>query len=652
MCPLALYYWLVRVEPFTTFHIEMQGGSFDHSDRVFASWSKAKHLVTTMEDMYRELPPEAFFSHCFLVNYNEISLGIDNNKKMKKNDKNDPNSVENFNPFSQNVELPPWADNPLDFIYKNRKVLESEIVSRNLNKWIDLIWGYKQNGPEAEKALNIYRPEMYHNIWQSDEGKDENNRPIIETYLSQVGQIPVQLFTSPHPTKTVIIESKMTAKINEMKSANDNNKENLNDVSEPSSVQLQNNQKQVQPIKFRINELTSFIGAQIVTKRKSSNEAQNSFNYLLMKNEINIYGLNEDGEITIIKICYKLNDVPEIVSIPTKHKKFSLSRGLRSKDKNENNNNSRKSLSSITTPININNVSYSNDVIKKHYNLTSDGKKKKSSSLTKKYEVKFTFLDESKICYSDNARNILLLDDLKKNVETEMLMNQNKITALAFDGDLTVAAFDSDGFLSILQIFRSTLSDDSIKNAFEESFSLEVLYTTPSFYERIKCCDISKDFHQVVCGSTDGYILIFSLSNQTFLRTIKLDKGKKPQFIMITKSWGFIFSVLTEISDAKKKTYLAVWTINGDFIKIQEIEQEITKITTWRSKSGFDYFLFSTPKYDIIAGEVFTLETFFTSKVSDEVISLGYDYDLENAIVLSKDGIVWFIPCAAPPPEF
>lgn len=46
-----------------------------------------------------------------------------------------------------NVELPKWAnDNPYYFTIKLRQSLEHGIASQNLNKWIDLIFGYKQRG--------------------------------------------------------------------------------------------------------------------------------------------------------------------------------------------------------------------------------------------------------------------------------------------------------------------------------------------------------------------------------------------------------------------------------------------------------------------------------------------------------------------------
>lgn len=50
--------------------------------------------------------------------------------------------------------MPKWASDPDDFLAKLREALESEYVSNNLNNWIDLIFGYKQNGDEAVKADN------------------------------------------------------------------------------------------------------------------------------------------------------------------------------------------------------------------------------------------------------------------------------------------------------------------------------------------------------------------------------------------------------------------------------------------------------------------------------------------------------------------
>lgn len=48
-----------------------------------------------------------------------------------------------------------------DFMNKMRAALESDYVSAYLNNWIDLVFGYKQNGQEALNSDNLFYPLTY-----------------------------------------------------------------------------------------------------------------------------------------------------------------------------------------------------------------------------------------------------------------------------------------------------------------------------------------------------------------------------------------------------------------------------------------------------------------------------------------------------------
>ena len=93
-----------------------------------------------------------------------------------------------------NVALPPWAKSPEHFIYLHRKALESDYVSEHLNEWIDLIFGFKQQGAEAVKALNVFMYCSYEGAIDLDAITDSVARHATEAMISNFGQTPTQLF--------------------------------------------------------------------------------------------------------------------------------------------------------------------------------------------------------------------------------------------------------------------------------------------------------------------------------------------------------------------------------------------------------------------------------------------------------------------------
>ncbi|XP_076302046.1 A kinase anchor protein rugose isoform X15 [Lasioglossum baleicum] len=177
--------WMIRVEPMTTMFLALQGGKFDHPNRLFSSIALSwKNCQRDTSDV-KELIPEFFFLPEMLVNSNRYRLGR----------QEDGSSV-------GDVELPPWASSPEEFIRINRMALESEFVSCQLHHWIDLIFGYKQKGPEAVRATNVFYYLTYEGSVDLDTITDPMMREAIENQIRNFGQIPSQLLIEPHPPRS------------------------------------------------------------------------------------------------------------------------------------------------------------------------------------------------------------------------------------------------------------------------------------------------------------------------------------------------------------------------------------------------------------------------------------------------------------------
>lgn len=185
---IVLYY-LMRLEPFTSQNIELQGGRFDLADRLFHSieetWLSASD-ENSMSDV-KELIPEFFYLPEFLVNKGNIQFG-----KRQTGD------------IVGDVLLPPWANgDPFEFIRMNRKALESDYVSEHLHEWIDLVFGFKQTGKEAIASTNVFFYLTYESAVDIDSIEDEMEKQATISQIMNFGQTPHQLFKKAHPRRMV-----------------------------------------------------------------------------------------------------------------------------------------------------------------------------------------------------------------------------------------------------------------------------------------------------------------------------------------------------------------------------------------------------------------------------------------------------------------
>ena len=139
----TILHFLVRLPPFTSMFLLYQDHNFDIPDRTFHSLATTFKLTSkeSATDV-KELVPEFFY----LFDFFENSEGFNFGKRQSGDLVND-------------VKLPPWCEgSPRLFMLIHRQALESSLVRKQLNHWIDLIFGFKQKGNAAVNAINVFHP--------------------------------------------------------------------------------------------------------------------------------------------------------------------------------------------------------------------------------------------------------------------------------------------------------------------------------------------------------------------------------------------------------------------------------------------------------------------------------------------------------------
>lgn len=167
--------WLCRLRgTFNLAYLALQDGKYEEQSRLFLSIADSwVSSLTGGQQNVKELIPEFFY----LPEMFQSNLGL------------------------PEVEFPPWAKNGEQFVRLHRLALESELVSCQLHQWVDLIFGYKQRGPEAINAVNTFYYLTYQGNVNLNMIQDSTLREAIEAQIKHFGQTPSQLTTEPHPPR-------------------------------------------------------------------------------------------------------------------------------------------------------------------------------------------------------------------------------------------------------------------------------------------------------------------------------------------------------------------------------------------------------------------------------------------------------------------
>ena len=210
--PGYVLYYLVRRAP--QYQLKLQNGRFDQPDRLFVSVGGSWDSVLNGPADVKELIPEFYTTETtasssskvgdFLVNELGLDMGMRQNGKEV-----------------DDVELPAWAKTPKDYVAKMRQALESEYVSKHLNEWIDLVFGYKQTGEEAVKADNLFYYLTYEGAVDLDAITDPVERRSLESQINEFGQTPKKIFDRPHPQRQAKAKSNSGADSDEEEEESD-----------------------------------------------------------------------------------------------------------------------------------------------------------------------------------------------------------------------------------------------------------------------------------------------------------------------------------------------------------------------------------------------------------------------------------------------
>lgn len=592
--PLATYLFMLRVEPFTTLHIELQSGRFDHAARLFNSIPVAFRLAMNNPNDYREIIPEFFYFTEFLQNKNNFDIGTFQGKKIN------------------DVELPKWASSPFEFVYLHRKALESEHVSLNLHKWIDLIWGEKQRGQKAEIADNTYMPYMYDDVWDNQNNlRDLAVRAQIESVLTHVGQIPHQLFQKPHPSRTPINQ-------------NSNNK--LSNLIE-------------NPIKYSMN--SQFLISLIVLDHSNQ--------------KIKLFSVDKKGS-SIVTNC----SIDSIKKNMIKMKSKGMKSPIKARSSNiPLSNHSMSEQSFILSPNKRLERACSDGVTSPIFQCIPFDDMMTSSIVSSKKNIPkfkqifndlnqkylFTFNDELDSLFvvgsNNNETELHQIHFNETNNEETLLMNQSDDIVCIASNREWLATANRDAVVSLYKI-------EDIKNyqLNDSNKSIKHKFTFPSYTSSISCISISSEFHTMVFGTRDGSLLFCSLNNGTITKIINLEQRRRPTSLLITPSWGFVVVVESEICDGVLKFIMEIYSINGELIRSCEIENEIVAWSTFRNEKGFDFIVLANAKNECYLSEAFYLNNldkpFFISP--SKVAALSFLNDESVVTIATHNGEFILVP--------
>ena len=563
-----IYYYLMRLEPYTTLLIKLQGYKQEAAERMFSNLCEILRTFNYCRDS-REVIPEFFNNFEIFMNLNCADFGV-----KKNNQRIDDFIIENK--FDKNTIFEGNYINEINvcdfvkFVIDNKKLLNSKKISNEINNWIDLIFGVEQL-PESEKKrknnYNVFYKESYEqNLNMFDKlkkyiDKKKETKEIIEKLSFKInlivsfGQTPHQIFEENHPkfgSKTKNNEGDFEFDLNNLIW----NKElKLKISSEPLFFII--NQNSGKMLLINIERNLEILDNSLYSQKEEGNYKITKYGQL----ELPYIKIDNNSNIEIIKQKYYISSFG--------NKEYSSNSKVKSKDM-------------IYEEDDDNNYNlYSNDYIKK---LTFDRNKKEKKN-KKSDEEEFKIITCRHI---DNSFKIYSLPENKSNLKK----NYKQISYICEDFVSSCCTFSFNQFFIGLKngkLIKYTIENNEESNSVKDNkLNIKLNQQIKAHKGEIDIIEINKKIGIIITAGSDNNIFIRKLYDFELLTPIKIKEKYK---ILTVKISPHNLLYILCFSKKKKKSCILGYTLNGILFSKSPYENYVTldftkngNIVSWINK--------------------------------------------------------------------
>ncbi|KAJ3424666.1 beach domain-containing protein [Anaeramoeba flamelloides] len=579
----SVLYYLLRIEPFTTWGIDLHGGKFDNPDRNFGSISQTWKNCLNLSADVKELIPEFYYFPEFLENSNDFDLGKLHNGKILND-----------------VKLPPWAKNsPEEFTRIMREALESDYVSDHLHEWIDLIFGYKQRGEEAFKAKNVFYYLTYEGAVDFDLIENQVQKQGIIDQINNFGQCCSQLFTKPHPKR--ISKDKLNIKEKYIPKAGkvahfqnfkfnktplyyicNFNSDQIISLDKEGNFTISNliinktilsNQQKKKKNEKLINDENNEIGNEAIDNQQKKDNINNDDNIESKKNDNND---NKDDDGNDENKKEKEKEKEQENENENENQKENENEKENEKEKENKNNNHEKNSQELINNGKENKKNKNKDKegmknkIQINFQLTFGLKKKIGCPFANKMKIfsNCFFLIKSSKCfissgYFDNSFKIINAES--GNLIQSISVHKDAVTTISFENNILVTG--SRDTTVIVWEFLPKLN--KVNNT-----PKQILY---GHDDEVNCVDINYKHDLIISSSSDGTCIMNSIGSGQYIRTIYPKNSKNITFCKVLPN-----GMILLYSQIQKLVWM--YSINGKLLSHQSSQ------SVWRdwkiSKNG------------------------------------------------------------------